>query len=210
MTRLGRRAMRARGTERFQSNVESFEITRFTERRLFHHYNFMENELIMYNDPKYKMNWRDIAVHDDKNVRGFFDRYQFLSNFAEGLCEFEGTYYRTTELAYQAAKVAPKERYQFLPVTSAESKKLWKKIGTIYKPEEWDLIKESVMRRVVFSKFELSKDRRQLLLETGNRYLEETLWWRDTFWGWDVNLQEGKNKLGKILMATRAYWQNYA
>jgi predicted NAD-dependent protein-ADP-ribosyltransferase YbiA (DUF1768 family) len=39
------------------------------------------------------------------------------------------------------------------------------------------------------------------LLATGDEYLEETNWWKDTFWG--VCNGEGLNKLGNILMMVR-------
>jgi len=163
---------------------------------------------VMYNEEKFKIDWRTIVVHDDNNIKGFFGPARFLSNFPDAICEFEGMIFRSSELAYQAAKVAPAKRYLFLPVTSAKSKTLWKQIGTVYSPAEWDLIKESVMQRVVFSKFEMNKDLRAQLIETGDKYLEEKNFWRDNFWGVDYKIG-GQNKLGSILMATRAYWKNY-
>jgi predicted NAD-dependent protein-ADP-ribosyltransferase YbiA (DUF1768 family) len=57
----------------------------------------------------------------------------------------------------------------------------------------------------VFSKFLINKDLRQKLVETGDKYLEETNNWGDAYWG--VYEDVGNNKLGKILMATRSYWK---
>lgn len=44
-----------------------------------------------------------------------------------------------------------------------------------------------------------------LLLETGDRYLEETNWWRDDYWGVYHGPMgaQGLNKLGRILMKIR-------
>jgi len=42
---------------------------------------------------------------------------------------------------------------------------------------------------------------KNLLLETGDRYLEETNWWKDDYWG--VCNGVGLNKLGRILMKIR-------
>ena len=42
---------------------------------------------------------------------------------------------------------------------------------------------------------------RNLLLTTGDRYLEETNWWKDDYWG--VVNGQGLNKLGLILMKIR-------
>lgn len=42
---------------------------------------------------------------------------------------------------------------------------------------------------------------RNLLLQTGDKYLEETNWWKDDYWG--VCNGKGLNKLGRILMKIR-------
>jgi predicted NAD-dependent protein-ADP-ribosyltransferase YbiA (DUF1768 family) len=41
------------------------------------------------------------------------------------------------------------------------------------------------------------------LLATGSEPIVEFCNWRDTFWGWDINLKTGENNLGKILMEIR-------
>ncbi len=163
---------------------------------------------IFWDDLEYKHPWRDVATHDEKNVKGFFGEYRFLSNFhVPAPVEFEGIFYPSSENAYQAAKCAPTKRYEFTSCTPKESKKLWKKVGTVYSPAEWDSIKNSIMARIVFSKFLINKDLRKQLLETGSRYLEETNWWKDIWWGADTN-GVGENHLGRILMATREYFQS--
>jgi predicted NAD-dependent protein-ADP-ribosyltransferase YbiA (DUF1768 family) len=56
------------------------------------------------------------------------------------------------------------------------------------------------MHDLVMQKFsipELSK----MLLSTGNKYIEETNTWGDTYWG--VCNGVGENNLGKILMSIR-------
>jgi len=161
---------------------------------------------ILYNDPAYKRDWREIAVHDGCNIKGFFGYFRFLSNFEKCLVEYEGMLYPSSENAYQAAKVAPDARKEFQTCSAAESKTLWKKLPPIYTPATWDDNKLTVMRKVVFDKFLRNDDLRNKLLDTGGRYLEETLWWRDNFWGVDVVIG-GENNLGKILMQTRKYFQ---
>ena len=42
---------------------------------------------------------------------------------------------------------------------------------------------------------------RNMLLDTGDAYLEETNYWHDTFWG--VYNGEGRNHLGRLLMVVR-------
>ena len=61
------------------------------------------------------------------------------------------------------------------------------------------------MSSIVFEKFYRNKELRKKLLETGDRYLEETNWWGDDFWG--VCNGEGRNELGKILMKVRDFWK---
>jgi predicted NAD-dependent protein-ADP-ribosyltransferase YbiA (DUF1768 family) len=59
------------------------------------------------------------------------------------------------------------------------------------------------MRTVLLSKFDVNPALKERLLSTGNAYLEERLWWRDIFWGFDVNLKQGENQLGLLLMQIR-------
>ncbi len=37
-----------------------------------------------------KYDWPKIAVHDDKNIKGFFGDYRFLSNFYDSHVYYEG------------------------------------------------------------------------------------------------------------------------
>ena len=61
------------------------------------------------------------------------------------------------------------------------------------------------MSAVVFDKFYRNIDLRNKLMETGNRYLEETNHWKDRYWG--VCDGKGENNLGKILMSVRKFWR---
>jgi len=53
----------------------------------------------------------------------------------------------------------------------------------------------------LFAKFSQSKKLSELLLSTGDKYLEETNNWGDEFWG--VCNEVGENNLGKILIRVR-------
>lgn len=157
-----------------------------------------------------KYNWQKIAVHDDKNIKGFFGDYRFLSNFYDSHVYYEGLLYRSTECAYQAAKLLPHYRPSLQNISAVASKKTQKSFGedSLYDncSEEWDRRKYDVMASVVFDKFFRNKVLRQKLLDTGDKFLEETLWWKDTYWGVDCKLG-GANWLGIILMKTRNYWK---
>ena len=57
----------------------------------------------------------------------------------------------------------------------------------------------------IFQKFLLHLPLREMLLETGDKYIEETNYWKDTYWGVCDGI--GENNLGKIIMATREYFK---
>ena len=157
-----------------------------------------------------KGNWQKIVIHDDKNIKGFFGDFRFLSNFFSGPVWFEGLLYPSSECAYQAAKVLSVHRFHFQTATAAESKSLWKKFGQKglidNNRSEWDERKYDIMAEIVFNKFLRNKELRQKLIDTGDKYLEELNWWSDNFWGVDIKLG-GQNNLGKILMKTREFWR---
>lgn len=58
------------------------------------------------------------------------------------------------------------------------------------------------MKRIVFDKFYKHQHLKDQLLETGDRYLEETNDWADSYWGVDTK-KGGENNLGQILMEIR-------
>lgn len=78
-----------------------------------------------------------------------------------------------------------------------------------YTKEEWDKIKLEVMRKLLIQKFnkDLNPENYKKLKETEGKYLEETNYWDDTYWG--VNKTDaseegvGENNLGKLLMEIR-------
>jgi len=147
----------------------------------------------------------------DYAICGFFGRNRFLSNFYPTKIGtfWLGTLFPSTEHAYQAAKFPKKYHKEFIDITASESKKLADEIiksyPTLFNDEMWSKVKDTVMAQVVFQKFTNNLDLKFLLLETEDKYLEETNSWGDVYWG--VCKEIGKNKLGKILMATRNYIQ---
>ncbi len=142
---------------------------------------------------------RDYIIHDDKNVKGFFGNYRFLSNFHLAEVYYEGLLYPSTEHAYQAAKTLDVNvREEFMKLTCSQDKNKGQEIGL---RDKWDVIKYDVMFAVVFDKFFRHTYLRTLLLETGDKYLEETNHWKDIYYG--VCDGVGKNILGKILMQVR-------
>lgn len=143
-------------------------------------------------------------IHDEHNIKGFFNEYEFLSNFYLCPVEYDGILYPSSENAYQAQKTLDiEERKKFINITPNESKKLGRKVKL---REDWETIIEGrpnkvvIMSNIVASKF-LQNNLKELLIQTGDKHLEESNWWRDSYWG--TYNDEGENWLGRILMRLR-------
>lgn len=146
----------------------------------------------------------EYAVHTEKEIKGFFGDYRYLSNFfpcSLGIW-YEGLRYPSTEHAYQAAKVDSHDRLPFTTCNAKEVKRLGGNVSLDV--EQWESVKYDVMLQLVTQKFATHKKLREKLLATGNAYLEETNHWHDQTWG--VCNGMGKNWLGQILMNVRSFW----
>jgi ribA/ribD-fused uncharacterized protein len=155
---------------------------------------------------KYKKgDWKRVAVHTETEIKGFFGDYRFLSNFWDANVYLDGVLYKSVELAYQAAKWKPEDRAFFQTCSELESIKFNRdNKPNGYTPNQWHQLKRFIMKELVRQKFDyyLNPRNHQLLLMTGDKYLAELNWWRDRYWGVDLN-GHGKNRLGEILMLTR-------
>ena len=152
--------------------------------------------------------WRDMPeiVHSDREIKGFFGEYRWLSNFGKATIVLDGTEYDSVEKAYQAAKWPVEQRDFFTSKVKNEDVVQFNRQNqpTKYAADEWDAIKKNVMRFCLEQKFshDQNPENAAKLASTGEQYLEETNWWNDTYWG--KNLQgEGENNLGKLLMEIR-------
>lgn len=148
------------------------------------------------------MKWDDKGdeyVNDEKSIKGFADDDRWLSNFWPCLVVYEDREYKNSEAAYQAAKTTDLERrIPFETMGAGTSKKAGQLIPL---RSDWDAVKLDVMYDIVKDKFCRNPELTVKLLETGDKYLEETNWWGDRFYG--VYKGEGLNHLGKILMRVR-------
>jgi predicted NAD-dependent protein-ADP-ribosyltransferase YbiA (DUF1768 family) len=157
----------------------------------------------------------------DTHIYGFFGPHRFLSNYHLHSIEYEGIIYPSTENAYQASKTS--ENWTKLEIASLEPYKAKSKGRSIPLREDWldqlpsneqiweevngipqplvAMVRDKIMYDLNVIKFS-NPYLKNLLLLTGDKYLEETNWWRDDYWGvWEGN---GLNKLGRILMKIRA------
>jgi ribA/ribD-fused uncharacterized protein len=111
-----------------------------------------------------------------------------------------------------------KEKYRLSVrggLTVTQAKRFGQTVSLI---DDWDDKRLTIMHDVVLQKFKQNKDIAEKLLSTENKYLEETNYWSDKFWGCHVPIKHernynlindvglyGKNELGKILMKVRAH-----
>lgn len=160
--------------------------------------------------PYEKEQWKGIVSHNDREIKGFFGEYRFLNNFWPAKVFLDGDEYSSTESAYQAAKYKRDERAYLEKCTPKEAIVFVREHPmTAYTPVEWDDAKLNIMRNLLVQKFDkqLNPDNHQKLIDTGNKYLEETNYWGDTFWGVHKSEAsekgEGQNNLGKLLMEIR-------
>lgn len=133
-------------------------------------------------------------------IKGFQGPYRFLSNFYPCAVEYDGFHFRSSEAAYQAAKAFGRdERKQFTELDARQACALGKSLKEIH--PDWYEIRLNVMYRVLRAKFGQNAELKAKLLATGDAYLEETNYWRDTFWG--VYNGYGQNHLGQLLTLVR-------
>lgn len=90
----------------------------------------------------------------------------------------------------------------------ATSKNAWKELPKEAIIPDWDNHKYRVMDIIVFDKFARNETLKQRLINTGDKYIEETNHWDDRVWGVNYHTGEGENYLGKILMNIRSYFKS--
>lgn len=170
----------------------------------------------------------EVSLSDTIKFYDKKDTYYLFSNFAPCPVVYEGKRYPTSEHAYQCQKfLGPNSsnrsrEYAEIMRTTENVNKLFilakqKRVGgykwkTDLNPtieayqdvkmrNDWDDVKDSVMRQVVLAKFEQNTKARELLLSTGDALIQENSP-RDSYWGIGKD-GTGQNMLGVILMETR-------
>lgn len=152
----------------------------------------------------------EIAKVDETGIYGFFGEYRYLSNFHLCKVVVDGLEFPSSEHAFMYGKLTDEKKEWVSPVThrslyddvillSCKDVKAWGR--TVDLRPNWDAERLKVMEDALYSKFTLNEDIKQKLRDTGDLYLEESNWWKDTFWG--VCNGVGQNHLGKLLMKIR-------
>ena len=134
------------------------------------------------------------------SIMGFKSRYRFLSNFYPVDIEYEGILYPSVEHAYQAAKTTDINEKLIISKLSTALEAKHHGYKTQLK-ENWDDIKIDIMFELLKLKFQNDELKMQLI-QTKDKYIEETNTWGDKFWG--VCGTIGHNHLGQLLMKVRA------
>lgn len=151
-------------------------------------------------------------------INSFTDEWGFLSNFYPAVVYLDGVAYASVEHAYQAAKTLDLKRREILSLdfnprlTAAKAKAIGRKIKPLR--ENWDEIKNGIMRELLIQKFS-HPALRDKLLSTLDMELVEGNWWHDVHFGvcfsefrgrlCDYGPHEpiGDNWLGRLLMEVR-------
>lgn len=143
-------------------------------------------------------------VNDETSIKGFAGDNRWLSNFWPCLVVFEDKEYKNSEAAYQAAKTKNlAEREVFEGLDAGKAKMLGQKIEL---RSDWLDVRLDVMYEIIKDKFCRNPELSVKLLQTGDKFIEETNWWGDTFWGVCKGL--GQNQLGQIIMRVRHELKN--
>jgi len=144
-------------------------------------------------------------------VDSFKDNYEMFSNFYPVFVQLEGITFPSVEHAFVAAKSTDllfRKKVAKLPKDEAgKVKKMGRNKKQCKLRRNWDLMKISVMRKLLIQKFAIKKFRR-LLLSTGQMEIIEENYWHDNYWGdcccAKCKSIKGQNNLGKLLMKLRS------
>lgn len=133
--------------------------------------------------------------------------YGALSNFSSYGIEMDGRYWSTVEHYFQAQKFPGHVQQQriWMVRTPKQAKALGRDRSMPIR-EDWETVKDSIMRDAVLKKFETHASAREILLSTKEAELVESSP-SDYYWGCGAD-GSGLNKLGIILMEVRSILQN--
>lgn len=148
---------------------------------------------------------REQHMKNHPPITKFEGSYRWLSNFyACRIDDIDFTReiisYKSVEAAFQAAKTDDFEaRKRIATYDAKEAKAAGHKVVI---RADWSQVKIYYMHQYVRQKFLVHRELGSLLLNTGDAYIEEGNWWKDTFWG--VCDGQGHNWLGLIIMMVRS------
>lgn len=130
------------------------------------------------------------------------EEYGCFSNFSRHGFEIDEVYWKTSEHYFQAQKFAGTVYAD--KVREARSPKEAAELGRrrdFPLRDDWEAVKDDVMRRAVLKKFQTHDEIAYILLQTGDEHIVENAP-GDYYWGCGKD-GTGKNMLGRILMEVR-------
>lgn len=131
-------------------------------------------------------------------------QYRELSNFYGAPFTLDGKTWPSVEHYFQAMKFPSNPEYQE-KIRTAKSGAAAKTLGASRANpirQDWDTVRDDVMRKALNAKFEQNPTMKKVLLDTELRPLIEANP-TDSYWGYGRN-KKGKNKLGLLLMELRS------
>lgn len=144
-------------------------------------------------------------------ITEFRDTYAGFSNFSkEHPVTVMGWWFPNGEAAFHAFKNADEDYWRALQHTTdpGTAKRLGRSVEL--RPD-WEEFKDTAMKMVVAAKFIQHQTLLSLLFQTGDDELIEGNYWHDQYWGSCFCPRhvgtEGRNQLGKTIMAFRDYWR---
>jgi ribA/ribD-fused uncharacterized protein len=135
--------------------------------------------------------------------------YGCFSNFSRHGIEMDGVWWPTVEHYFQAQKFAGTPHV--IQIQRALTPKQAAGMGRNRAwplRSDWEQVKDEVMFKAVFRKFETHRELRALLLSTGEEEIVESAP-GDYYWGCGAD-GSGQNKLGKLLMEVRSMLSQWA
>jgi ribA/ribD-fused uncharacterized protein len=130
------------------------------------------------------------------------DKYGDFSNFAKYPIKIKGKVWKTSEHYFQAMKFdSAKDQQEIQQAKTAIEAARKGRYRKRKLRNNWESMKDNVMREAVYAKFSQHSELKQLLLSTGDAIIVEHTE-NDDYWG-DGGDGHGKNMLGRILMETR-------
>lgn len=130
------------------------------------------------------------------------EKYGCFSNFAHYGFELDEKWWMTSEHYFQAQKFYGTEYVEIIRLLDNPMKAA--KMGrnrNLPLREDWEEVKDDVMRKAVYAKFSQNIELKKILLDTDSEYIVENTS-NDYYWGCGTN-GSGKNMLGIILMEIR-------
>ncbi|MBQ2936497.1 MAG: NADAR family protein [Lachnospiraceae bacterium] len=130
------------------------------------------------------------------------DEYGCFLNFAHYEFELDGKIWMTSEHYFQAQKFSGTEYEEIIrlldnPMKAAETGRN----RDLPLREDWEQVKDDIMRKAVLAKFSQNEEIKNILLSTAEETIIENTS-NDYYWGCGKD-GSGKNMLGIILMEVR-------